>query len=74
MLNFPVKVCHNIWIVNNKILPLNKEYRGKSVSKREFFYGIKVQVIATIETPYNMPLYQVAERGHSDTFPSYTVA
>lgn len=47
--SFPVRICHNIRIANNRLLPLNKEYRGKCVSKREYFYGFRVQVIATIE-------------------------
>lgn len=47
--SFPVRICHNIRIPNNRLLPLDEEYRGKCVSKREYFYGFKVQVIATIE-------------------------
>ena len=47
--SFPVNVCHNIRIPNNRLLPLDRQYRGKCVSKREFFYGFKVQVIATIK-------------------------
>jgi hypothetical protein len=47
--SFPVKVCHNIRIPANRLLPLDEEYRGKCVAKREYFYGFKVQVIATIE-------------------------
>jgi len=47
--SFPVGVCHNIRITNNRLLPLDNEYRGKCVSKREYFYGFKVQVIATID-------------------------
>jgi hypothetical protein len=47
--SFPVKICHNIRIPTNRLLPLDEQYRGKCVAKREFFYGFKVQVIATIE-------------------------
>jgi Transposase DDE domain len=47
--SFPVKVCHNIRIPYNHLLPLDEQYRGKCVAKREYFYGFKVQVIATIE-------------------------
>lgn len=47
--SFPVRICHNIRIANNRLLPLHKEYRGKCVSKREYFYGFRVQVIATID-------------------------
>jgi|ERR1044071_7849334 hypothetical protein len=46
--SFPVRICHNIRIANNHLLPLNNEYRGKCVSKREYFYGFRVQVIATV--------------------------
>ncbi len=42
--SFPVKVCHNIRIPNCKLLK-NKAYRGKCVSKREYFYGFKVQLV-----------------------------
>ncbi len=41
------KVCHNIRISNCKLLNDRKLYRGKCVSKREYFYGFKVQVILT---------------------------
>ena len=47
--SFPVKICHNIRISGNRLFPLDEEYRGKCVSKREYFYGFKVHVIATIE-------------------------
>lgn len=47
--SFPVKVCHNIRISDNRILPLDEEYRGKCVSKREYFYGFKVHVIAMMD-------------------------
>lgn len=47
--SFPVRVCHNIRIANNRLLPLDEEYRGKCVSKREYFYGFRVQMIATID-------------------------
>jgi hypothetical protein len=47
--SFPIRVCHNIRIARNSILPSEKQYRGKCVSKREYFYGFKVQVITTIQ-------------------------
>jgi len=47
--SFPVNLCHNIRIKNNHLLPYNKEYHGKCVSKREYFYGFKIQVITTIQ-------------------------
>lgn len=45
--SFPVRVCHNIRIERSKILKDKKLYRGKCVSKRECFFGFKVQVIVT---------------------------
>jgi len=47
--SFSISVCHNIRIANNHLLPYDKQYRGKCVSKREYFYGFKIQVIATID-------------------------
>lgn len=47
--SFPVPVCHNIRIKNNRLLPLDKQFRGKCAAKREYFYGFRVQVIATID-------------------------
>jgi hypothetical protein len=47
--SFPINICHNIRIQNNRLLPYNKDYHGKCVSKREYFYGFKIQVIATIQ-------------------------
>lgn len=46
--SFPVAVCKNIRISRSKLL--NEErYRGYNASKREYFYGFKVQVITTAE-------------------------
>lgn len=44
--SFPVAVCQNIRIPRCKLLT-GKAYRGRSASKRQWFYGFKVQVIAT---------------------------
>jgi Transposase DDE domain len=43
---FPVSVCINIRIRNCRIYQ-GEEFRGYNVSKREYFYGIKVTVIAS---------------------------
>lgn len=45
--SFPVKVCHNIRISRNRLLGVNKVFRGKNTSKREYFYGFKVGVLCT---------------------------
>lgn len=44
--SFPVAVCQNIRIRRCKLLQGNA-YRGRSASKRQWFYGFKVQVLAT---------------------------
>lgn len=44
--SFPVAVCQNVRIPRCKLLT-GKAYRGRSASKRQWFYGFKVQVIAT---------------------------
>jgi len=46
--SFPIAVCKNIRIKRCKLLR-HKAYRGKNMSKREYFYGFKVQVITTLE-------------------------
>lgn len=44
--SFPVTVCRNIRIPRCKLLD-NEAYRGFNSSKKEYFYGFKVQVITT---------------------------
>ena len=44
--SFPVSVCRNIRIPRCRILQ-GEEYRGFNASKREYFFGFKVQVITT---------------------------
>lgn len=46
--SFPVAVCRNIRIARCKLLR-NNAYRGYNVSKREYFYGFKVQLITTAD-------------------------
>jgi hypothetical protein len=46
--SFPVAVCHNIRISRCKIYK-GEEYRGFSASKRQYFYGIRVHMIATTD-------------------------
>jgi len=43
---FPVPVCHNIRISRCKIYN-EKQYRGYSASKKQYFFGLKVAIIAT---------------------------
>lgn len=47
--SFPIQACHNIRISRSKIYRKKKEYRGYSASKRQFFFGIRVHMISTIE-------------------------
>lgn len=44
--SFPVPVCDNIRTGRCRIVR-NELYRGKISSKRRFFYGVKVQIMAT---------------------------
>ena len=44
--SFPVAVCHNTRIPRCKLLR-GKAYHGRCASKRSWFYGLKVQVVAT---------------------------
>lgn len=46
--SFPVAVCDNIRIARCRLLR-GEGYRGKCVSKRRYFYGFRVQLIATEE-------------------------
>ncbi len=46
--SFPVRVCDNIRIARSKLVR-GKEFRGYKPSKREYFYGFTVQVIATVD-------------------------
>lgn len=46
--SFPVAVCKNIRISRCKLLQ-GEAYRGYNASKREYFYGFKIQVITTHE-------------------------
>lgn len=46
--SFPVAVCHNTRIGRCKLLQ-GKAYRGRCASKRQWFYGVKVQVVATAD-------------------------
>ena len=45
---FPVAVCHNIRISRCNLLEF-EDYRGRNASKRIYFYGFKIAVIATEE-------------------------
>lgn len=46
--SFPVAVCHNTRIGRCKLLT-GKAYHGRCASKRSWFYGVKVQVVATVD-------------------------
>lgn len=59
--SFPVKVCHNIRISRCKIFR-DEKYRGYNASKRENFYGVKVQLVTTADgIPVEMYLVEGAE-------------
>ena len=44
--SFPVSVCRNIRISRCRIYQ-GEEFRGYNVSKKEYFYGLKVNMVAT---------------------------
>lgn len=46
--SFPVAVCDNIRIGRCR-LARGEQFRGRSASKRRYFYGVKVQVVTTEE-------------------------
>ena len=46
--SFPVAVCRNIGINRCRLLR-NEAYRGDNASKREYFYGFKVEVSTTAD-------------------------
>jgi Transposase DDE domain len=46
--SFPVTICDNIRIPRCR-LAQGEEFRGYSASKRRYFYGLKVQVVVTVE-------------------------
>jgi DDE family transposase len=46
--SFPINVCRNIRISRCRIYE-GEEFRGYNTSKREYFYGLKVNMIATAE-------------------------
>lgn len=45
--SFPIPVCDNIRIPRSKIYDGNKEYRGYQASKKRYFYGVKIHLMAT---------------------------
>lgn len=59
--SFPVAVCHNTRIGRCKLLT-GKAYHGRCASKRSWFYGLKVQVVATRDgIPVEFHLHAGAE-------------
>jgi len=46
--SFPVAVCRNIRINRCRLLR-NEAYRGYNASKKEYFYGFKVEVVTTAD-------------------------
>ena len=59
--SFSVKVCHNIRVSRCKIFR-EQTYRGSNASKRENIYGVKVQLVTTVDgIPVEMYLVDGAE-------------
>lgn len=47
--SYPVTLCHNMRAPNNKLLPYERKFQGVCVTKHEYFYGLRVHVIATMK-------------------------
>jgi len=45
--SFPIAVCDNIRIPKSKIYDGDEAYRGYQASKKRYFYGVKVHLMAT---------------------------
>ncbi|OEJ98512.1 hypothetical protein A8C32_04680 [Flavivirga aquatica] len=60
--SFPVRVCHNIRISRSKLIK-GESYRGYNASKREYFYGFKVQLITT-KSGIPVEMYLVEGKEH----------
>ena len=59
--SFPVAVCHNTRIPRCKLLT-GKAYHGRCASKRSWFYGLQVQVVATSDgVPVEFHIHAGAE-------------
>lgn len=63
--SFPIAVCKNIRIKRCKLLQ-DEAYRGYNASKREYFYGFKVQLITTADG-IPMDYFIVAGSVHDST-------
>lgn len=63
--SFPIAVCKNIRIKRCKLLQ-HEAYRGYNASKREYFYGFKVQLITTADG-IPMDYFIVAGSVHDST-------
>ncbi len=60
--SFPVRACHNIRISRCRLFR-EESYRGPYASKREYFYGVKVQLV-TIAEGIPVEIYLVEGSGH----------
>jgi len=59
--SFPVKACHNMRIGRCKLFR-DEKYRGYNASKREHFYGVKIQLVTTADgIPVEMYLVRGSE-------------
>lgn len=63
--SFPIAICKNIRIKRCKLLQ-DEAYRGYNASKREYFYGFKVQLITTADG-IPMDYFIVAGSVHDST-------
>ena len=47
--SFPLRACHNIRVRRSKLFGGKEEFRGYNASRKEYFYGVKVQLVTTRE-------------------------
>jgi len=47
--SYPVTLCHNMRAPNNRLLPYERKFQGICVTKHQYFYGLRVHVIATAD-------------------------
>lgn len=58
--SFPIAVCKNIRNKRNKLIPYDKLFHGYNESKREYFYGYKMQVIVNEQ---GLPVFYTVHAG-----------
>lgn len=58
--SFPIAICKNIRNKRNKLIPYDKLFHGYNESKKEYFYGYKMQVIVNEQ---GLPVFYTVHAG-----------